>query len=111
MMALRARETIRRRNLAIIQGNLAVADSFFADHAEHFLWLRPQAGSVAFPKLLLDVPVAGFCRAIREAKDVLRVDGALFGHPGRHVRLGLCRRDLPVGLERVKAYLAESGLR
>ena len=110
VMALRAREVIRRRNVSIIQHNLEAADRFFADHAEQFLWLRPQAGSVAFPELLLDVPVDRFCKRLREERSVLLVDGGLFEHPGRHFRLGLGRKDMPEALERVREYMAGSGL-
>jgi len=110
LMALRARDVIVQRNVSIIEENLKVADRFFAEHSEQFLWSRPQAGSVAFPELLLDVPVDLFCERVRERKNVLIVHGGLFDHPGRRFRLGLGRKDMPEALERVGEYITECGL-
>ncbi len=54
IVALRSRERIVARNLAIIRANLALAEQFFAAHGGAFRWLPPRAGSVAFPQLIGD---------------------------------------------------------
>ena len=43
IMALRSRERIVARNLAIIRANLALAEQFFAAHSSAFRWLPPHA--------------------------------------------------------------------
>ena len=53
-LALRHRERLAARNLAIIRTNLDLLDAFFARHADRFAWQRPRAGSIAFPELLGD---------------------------------------------------------
>jgi len=52
IIALQNKEQIIRRNLDIIQENIASAEQFFARHAQQFAWFGPRAGSVAFPEWL-----------------------------------------------------------
>jgi aspartate/methionine/tyrosine aminotransferase len=51
-LALRHRVQLAQRNLEIIMRNLQLLDDFFAEHADQFAWVRPNAGPIAFPKLL-----------------------------------------------------------
>ena len=111
IIALRAAARIVERNLAIIRSNLSAAERFFAQDAGLFAWLPPRAGSVAFPRLAERMPVAGFCRDLLAAQNVMVVPGDLFGHAGNHFRVGLGRRNLPEALERVQRYLDHGGLR
>jgi aspartate/methionine/tyrosine aminotransferase len=105
IMALQAKNTILARNLAIIQENLRVADQFFAEQRERFVWIRPQAGSIAFPKWVADTPVEQFCQSILDQQGVMIVPGSIFDFPGNHFRLGLGRRNLAEALQRVRDYL------
>jgi aspartate/methionine/tyrosine aminotransferase len=110
IMALRAREAIIARNLNIIGQNLSVAEQFFAKHADRFLWIKPQAGSIAFPRWLADIPVEQFCQNVLEQQNVMIVPGSIFDYPDNHFRVGLGRRNLAEALQRVDDYL-QSGLR
>lgn len=105
IMALRAQETIIARNLEIIQKNLAYAGAFFAQHEKKFLWIKPQAGSVAFPKWKPDTPVDDFCRAVLAQQSVMIVPGSIFDATGNHFRLGLGRENFAEALQRVQAFL------
>jgi aspartate/methionine/tyrosine aminotransferase len=101
IIALRARESIVTRNRQIIQDNLKIADQFFAQHEDWFTWLKPRAGSVAFPRLTTGMPVERLCgQALKEG--VLIVPGTMFAFPGEHFRLGLGRKNLPQAMERVR---------
>jgi aspartate/methionine/tyrosine aminotransferase len=105
IIALRARDAILARNLGIIQDNLQVAERFFAEHAEQFVWVRPQAGSIAFPKWVGDATVEQFCQDVLDQQGVMIVPGSIFDFPGNHFRLGLGRRNLAEALQRVSDYL------
>jgi aspartate/methionine/tyrosine aminotransferase len=105
IIALRAREQIRDRSLNIIQNNLRLAEAFFAEHEDWLRWLRPRAGSVAFPYLSRDVEVEAFCDGALREQGVMIVPGTLFDYPGNHFRLGLGRKGLGVALERLGAFL------
>jgi aspartate/methionine/tyrosine aminotransferase len=106
IIAMRARETIVARNRQIIQNNLEIADQFFARHEDCFTWPRPQAGSVAFPRLTAGMPVERWCgQALKEG--VLIVPGTIFEFPGEHFRLGLGGKNLPQALERVQQFVIQ----
>jgi aspartate/methionine/tyrosine aminotransferase len=79
-------------------------EGFFARHAEHFGWVRPRAGSVAFPRLKSDVPVAAFCERLVEQEGVLLLPGDVYDFPGNHFRLGLGRTNLPEALVRLERF-------
>ncbi|MGE5250786.1 MAG: aminotransferase class I/II-fold pyridoxal phosphate-dependent enzyme [Bacteroidota bacterium] len=106
-LALRHRDELVRRNLDIIRRNLALIDGLFARHAELFRWVRPQAGSMGFPRLLR-ADVEQFCdRLVREA-GVLLLPGSVYADSGNHFRLGLGRRNLPHAVQRLEQFLQKS---
>ena len=106
LVALRARDRVLARSRRLIETNLPQLDGFFARFAEHFEWVRPRGGSVAFPRLRSDEPEAidRFCDALVEAEQVLLAPGSVFGHPGNHFRIGFGRANMPVALERLEAF-------
>lgn len=104
-VALRNRQKLIDRNLAIIQNNLAVVDDFFARYSARFSWVRPQAGSMGFPKLLKG-DVEDFCDDLVKKSGVLLLPGSMYDDAGNHFRLGLGRRNLPQAVERLEKYLA-----
>ncbi len=107
LIALENKALIVRRNLEIIRGNLESAAQFFAEHAHHFAWFSPKAGSVAFPKWLGEMPVEQFCQEVLEKQGVMIVPGSLFDFPGDHFRVGLGRKNFPEAVELVGRYLEE----
>lgn len=103
-LAVRHRQKLAERNLGIIKRNLKVMDSFFDRHADRFFWVRPRAGSMAFPRYLGgDVEV--LCdRLVREA-GVLLLPGSMYDDRGNHFRLGLGRANLPEAVEHFERFL------
>lgn len=105
LMALRARERVLARNLSIIQSNLARVDEFMARHGDVFEWLRPCAGSIAFPRLRSGEPIDDFTARLAQSAGVLLLPGSVYDYPGNHFRLGLGRINLPQALERLAAFV------
>jgi aspartate/methionine/tyrosine aminotransferase len=105
LIGLRARATVLARSHAIVAANLAIADDFFARQAERFDWLRPQAGSVAFPALAGEQPVGEFCERLRTTAGVLLVPAPIFDYAGNHFRLGLGRRNFGEAIGALEAHL------
>ena len=103
-LALRYRQAILRRNLGLIAGNLQVLDEFFARHPERFVWLRPRAGPVAFPRLI-GAEVESFCDRLRERSGVLLLPGSVFGDKDNHFRIGFGRANLPEAVARLEEAL------
>ena len=105
-VAMRNRQKLIDRNLDIIKSNLEIMDDFFSRHADQFSWVRPQAGSMGFPKLLQG-DIEDFCdKVVREA-GVLLLPGTMYDDTGNHFRVGLGRRNLPQAVDRLEEYLSK----
>lgn len=103
-IAIRNRQKLVTRNLNIIRENLSAMDEFFARHADLFSWVRPRAGSMAFPCYLVG-DVESFCdKVVREA-GVLLLPGSVYDFADNHFRLGLGRKNLPQAVYRLDEYL------
>ena len=107
LIALRAKDSILTRNRAIIAENLAHLDRFFAQYADIFAWVRPRAGSIAFPRLLRDIPVEQFTNELVQQQGVLLLPGTVYDHPGNHFRLGFGRTNMPEALARLERFTLE----
>ena len=105
LIALRARETVLPRNRALVPENLAHLDRFFAGHGDLISWVRPRAGSVAFPKLSSGLPAEELCRDLLEKEGVLLLPGSAFEYPGQHFRIGFGRKNLPDALSRLERFI------
>jgi aspartate/methionine/tyrosine aminotransferase len=104
LIALRAKERVLARSRELLTRNLAVLDDFFARRGDTFRWVRPRAGSVAFPKLLKPLPVAEFCQRLVDTEGVLLLPGDVYDFPGNHFRLGLGRTNMPDALGRLERF-------
>jgi aspartate/methionine/tyrosine aminotransferase len=103
-VAMRNRGKLIERNLGIIKNNLAVMDEFFARHFSVFTWIRPQAGSMGFPKLLHG-DIEDFCDKVVRNAGVLLLPGTMYDDTGNHFRVGLGRKNLSQAVERLDNYL------
>jgi aspartate/methionine/tyrosine aminotransferase len=105
-VAMRNREKLTSRNLGIIRDNLTVIDDFFVRREDWFSWVRPQAGSMAFPRLLRG-HVEEFCDRLVKQMGVLLIPGSIYDDAGNHFRLGLGRKNLPKAVERFDEFLSK----
>ena len=103
-VAMRNRHKLIERNLAIIKQNLAVIDDLFTRRAELFSWVRPQAGSMAFPRYR-GGDVERFCDELVKQAGVLLLPGSVYDDSRNHFRLGLGRKNLPQAVERLEQFL------
>jgi aspartate/methionine/tyrosine aminotransferase len=103
-LALKNRQRLWQRNLRIIQENLEILDTFFADHHDRFEWIRPKAGPIAFP-VYKGGDVDRFCRDLFEQSGVLLLPGTLYDPSYRNFRIGFGRKGLPEGVRRLEAYI------
>lgn len=108
LMALRTGDDILDGHRRRLSRNIALAAGFFADHAQAFRWVPPEAGTVCFPRLRGGEGAEAFCRrALREA-GILLLPSPVFGYGDSHFRLGLGRDGFPEGMSRLDEYLASS---
>jgi aspartate/methionine/tyrosine aminotransferase len=104
-VAMRNRHKLSERNLGIIKNNLTVMDDFFTRHAPLFTWVRPRAGSMAFPRYL-GGSVEEFCDELVRKAGVLLLPGSVYDDSENHFRLGLGRTNLPQAVERLETFLS-----
>jgi len=105
IIALRAREAVLARSMALIADNLPAVDAFFARWPERFAWTRPKVGPIGFPRLLAGGPIERFAEELVAATGVMLLPGTVYDYPGDHFRLGFARRNLPEALARLDEYV------
>jgi aspartate/methionine/tyrosine aminotransferase len=104
-VAMRNRHSLIERNLSLIMQNLDVIDGLFTRRAELFSWVRPQAGSMAFPRYR-GGDVERFCDELVKKAGVLLLPGSVYDDARNHFRLGLGRRNLPEAVEKLEEFIA-----
>ena len=105
-IAMRNRQILAARSLDIIKNNLNIMDEFFSRHTDLFSWVRPRAGSMAFPRYLAG-DAESFCdKVVREA-GVLLLPGSVYDDTDNHFRLGLGRKNLAQAVNRLEGYLCK----
>jgi aspartate/methionine/tyrosine aminotransferase len=104
-VALRNRQKLIARNLKIIRENLTVIEDLFTRRSSLFSWVRPQAGSMAFPRYL-GGNVETFCDELVKKAGVLLLPGSVYDESRNHFRLGLGRKNLPQAVERLEEFLS-----
>jgi aspartate/methionine/tyrosine aminotransferase len=103
LAALRVADTLRQRNIARIERNLAQAEPFFARWPRRFDWRRPRAGSTAL--VGFDVPsVSALSDRLAREEGLLIQSAAMLGGSDRQMRIGLGRDGFAAALERFEAW-------
>jgi aspartate/methionine/tyrosine aminotransferase len=103
-VAMRNRKKLAERNINIIKQNLEVIDELFTRRSSLFSWVRPQAGSMAFPHYE-GGNVEKFCDELVRKAGVLLLPGTVYDDSNNHFRLGLGRKNLPQAVERLDHFL------
>jgi aspartate/methionine/tyrosine aminotransferase len=105
-LALRNRRPLLERNLGIVRRNLPLLASFIEERSDLFEWVPPTASPIGFPRLRPEVDTQSFCEEVVAATGVLLLPGTVYDEP-RHIRMGFGRENMPVALERLRAYLRQ----
>jgi len=80
-------------------------DQFFIRQRTRVSWVRPQSGTIGFPKLLLPVRIEQFTQDLVERTGVLIMPGTIFDYPGNFFRIGFGRANMPEVLSRFEQFL------
>jgi len=105
IIALENASLISRRNLAIVEKNLKMAREFFSGYKDKFTWFEPLAGSIAYPRLEMDMDVFDFCEGSVRDKNVMVVPSRSLLDESQHFRIGLGRRNFPEALSVFEEYV------
>lgn len=105
LIALRAKNKIIKNHLAKINHNLKLLDVFFKKHRDIFNWVRPKAGTICFPKLLIKEKSFDFCEDIVKEAGIMVLPSRAYDYDEKHIRIGFGRENLPQVLKVFEEYL------
>lgn len=105
IIALRARKKIIHTHLERIKSNLKLLDSFFDKYKEIFDWVKPKAGTIAFPRLKGDHDALEFCKSLINTSNIMLLPSTVYDYGRRHFRLGFGRENMPEALAKFQDYL------
>ena len=106
VIALRQRDELLARKMAIARANREAFAALVARHPDRLSWTPPTGGVTAFPAYTAPVDSRTFCRRLVERAGTLLLPGAVYGLEG-HFRIGFGRRpeQFREGLRRLEEYL------
>ncbi len=111
LMALRAKERIIERHVTRIKKNLSLLDEFFERRKRLFRWVRPKAGTIAFPQILFKENALSFCQRVISDAGVMLLPSTVYEYGATHFRLGFGRENMPEALAAFEEYLNGSVIR
>ena len=105
LIALINREKIVENHLNRIKRNLALLDKFFEKYSSRFEWVKPKAGTIAFPKIKGDFNSLDFCQKIVKEANIMLLPSTVYDYDDKHFRLGFGRENMPEALQKLEEYL------
>lgn len=105
IIALRAKDEIIEKHLTRVKRNLGLLDNFFDQFKDKFEWIKPKAGTIAFPKLKEDLNTLDFCQKIVKEANIMVLPSTVYDYDDKHFRLGFGRENMPEALEKLREYL------
>lgn len=105
LIALRAKDTIIQTHLKRINRNLELLDAFFKRYAKLFSWVKPRAGTICFPKLLLNETSFDFCESVVKDAGIMVLPSTVYGYDDKHFRIGFGRENMPEALSKFETYI------
>lgn len=109
MMAIRAKDEIIGRNMAVIEENMILIDQYIVENSDLFEWVRPKAAGTGFLKF--KGPLTGD----ELAAELMEQEILVFG-PGifdcdddlkQYIRIGFSRKTMPAALNAFKEFVDE----
>lgn len=105
LIALRAKEQIINNHLLRIKRNLKIADNFFEKRKDIFSWVKPKAGTIAFPRFKKNIGALDFCRNLVNKTGIMLLPSVVYDYGNSHFRFGFGRENMPEVLEKLDNYL------
>ncbi|MGO1590705.1 MAG: aminotransferase class I/II-fold pyridoxal phosphate-dependent enzyme [Ancrocorticia sp.] len=102
-IAVKARHAILARQRALLERNIPVFDTFFAEFPELFEWRAPDGGCVAFPRYIGTGTTEEFCTRLVQEAGVLLLPPSMYQSelgptPTDRFRIGIGRANPEEGL-------------
>lgn len=104
-IALRSLDRIVGRNRALVARNLLVFERFLAERPDFATWVRPEGGSIGFPRLADGSDAESLAERLVAEAGVLILPGRFYRYDQAHFRVGYGRANFPDALERLGDWL------
>jgi len=105
LIALRAKGKIIARHIDRIKKHVALLDIFFEKHRDMFAWVKPKAGTVAFPSLNKNLNSYKFCQEVIKEAKIMLLPSAVFDYGNKHFRIGFGRENMPEVLAKLEEHI------
>ena len=105
LAALKAADTLKQKNLAIISKNLELAESFFKKWSDLFVYRKPRSGSTALIELKQG-KATEYCHKLAQDASIVLLPSPFMRFPDRFVRFGFGRERFEQALYAYNSYLA-----
>jgi len=105
-IAVRNREKIFKKNLAIIEENLKTLKEFFKKHENLFTFSSPKATTIAFPSIKKEMNIEKFCIDLVEKKGVFLLPSTKYDFGDRNFRIGYGKKTMKECLGKFGEYLS-----
>ncbi|MFT6838045.1 MAG: aspartate/methionine/tyrosine aminotransferase [Sediminicola sp.] len=92
-------------NIEKIRRNVSVFANFAAEHDIISSFIPPKAGSISFVKLNITKSTLDFSNQLVKATGIMTVPAEMFEYPGKYIRVGFGRGNLPEVLDVFHNYL------
>lgn len=107
LIALRAKDNIVQDKLKIIKHNISLLDDFIRKYENLFSWVKPKAGTIAFPKINKNVDSFEFCENLIRNSGIMLLPSTVYDYDNRHFRLGFGRKNLPEVLDKFEKHISK----
>lgn len=105
LIILRSKDKIIARHIKRIERNLNLLDSFFEKHKNLFSWVKPKAGTIAFPKLEGNLDSYDFCQQVVQEAGIMLLPSTVYDYDNKHFRIGFGRENMPEALNKLEEYI------
>lgn len=105
LIALRAKDTIIAKHIKRIEKNLALLDNFFEKYKNLFSWVKPKAGTIAFPKIQGELDSYDFCQKVVKDAEIMLLPSTVYDYDNKHFRIGFSRENMPEALSAFEDYI------
>ena len=112
-IAVLASDRIISRNVAIIDRNRKLLDTFFASYPDMFEWQAPEGGCIAYPRYTGPADVEAFCQTLIERAGIALIPASAYRSelaitPTDRFRIGFGKRCFARAIVALSAYLDSS---
>lgn len=103
--ALQSKKLILDKNLALIRKNVQILNEFMKKNSNNFAWIKPIAGTTAFPKMKFVDDIYNLAKDLRERISLLILPGKVFNYNLNYFRIGYGRKNFEIAIEMFSEYI------